>query len=259
MNNIRKYGKAPYSIVVIHGGPGAGGEMAPVAKELSSEHGILEPIQTAGTIYAQVDELKAILDEHADLPITLVGYSWGAWLSYIFAGQHPALIKKLILISSGPFEERNATEIGPTRMSRLDEKDRKEAQSLLERLNDPSVNEKKSEFIRLGTLLSKADAFSPIEIESKEIDFQVDIFQNIWNTAAKWRRSGKLLRYGESIRCPVVAIHGDFDPHPAEGVEYPLSNVLLDFRFILLENCGHKPWIEREAKEEFYKILKAEL
>jgi pimeloyl-ACP methyl ester carboxylesterase len=66
------------------------------------------------------------------------------------------------------------------------------------------------------------------------------------------------LKLGEKIKCPVVAIHGDYDPHPAKGVREPLSGVIKDFCFISLKNCGHKPWIEQEAKEEFYRILKKE-
>jgi pimeloyl-ACP methyl ester carboxylesterase len=57
----------------------------------------------------------------------------------------------------------------------------------------------------------------------------------------------------------VVAIHGDYDPHPFEGVQQPLSLVISDFRFILLKNCGHYPWIERDAKKRFYEILHEEL
>lgn len=73
------------------------------------------------------------------------------------------------------------------------------------------------------------------------------------------RRSGALLGLAQQILCPVVALHGDCDPHPAEGVEKPLSNVLREFRFILLKHCGHTPWIERQACEEFYAALIAEL
>ena len=77
------------------------------------------------------------------------------------------------------------------------------------------------------------------------------------------RRSGierkrKLLEMGKQIRCPVVAIHGDYDPHPAEGVQKPLSAFMKNFRFIMLKHCGHKPWVEREAKEQFFRILKNE-
>jgi pimeloyl-ACP methyl ester carboxylesterase len=57
----------------------------------------------------------------------------------------------------------------------------------------------------------------------------------------------------------VIAIHGDYDPHPAEGVQEPLAATLQSFRFILLKNCGHMPWIERQARTEFYAILKKEL
>jgi len=42
MENIRKYGIGPFSVAVIHGGPGASGEMAPVAKELALVCGILK-------------------------------------------------------------------------------------------------------------------------------------------------------------------------------------------------------------------------
>jgi len=35
MENPRKYGNRPYEVALVHGGPGAAGEMAPVAKELS--------------------------------------------------------------------------------------------------------------------------------------------------------------------------------------------------------------------------------
>jgi pimeloyl-ACP methyl ester carboxylesterase len=67
------------------------------------------------------------------------------------------------------------------------------------------------------------------------------------------------LEQGEKIQCPVVAIHGNYDSSPTEGIKEPLSKILKDFRFILLKNCGHTPWIERTAKDSFYKILKNEL
>jgi len=63
----------------------------------------------------------------------------------------------------------------------------------------------------------------------------------------------------DSIRCPVTAIHGDYDLHPSEGVRIPLSSRLKDFRFYLLKNCGHYPWLERNTKAKFFEILKEEL
>jgi len=85
MNNLRIYGTAPFNIALVHGGPGAPGEMAPVARELSSEMGVLEPLQTADSIDGQVEELKDVLETHGTPPLILVGFSWGAWLSFILA------------------------------------------------------------------------------------------------------------------------------------------------------------------------------
>ena len=48
-------------------------------------------------------------------------------------------------------------------------------------------------------------------------------------------------------------------PHLSEGVKVPLSHVLKDFRFILLGQCGHYPWFERNARDKFYCILKSEI
>jgi pimeloyl-ACP methyl ester carboxylesterase len=108
-------------------------------------------------------------------------------------------------------------------------------------------------------LFTKADAYDPLTLETEVIEVQYHIFQGVWGEAAHLRASGELLELARQIQCAVVAIHGDYDPHPSEGVKEPLTNVLGDFRFILLEKCGHLPWIERQARDEFYKILNDEL
>ncbi len=51
--NPRRYGSSPFSVAVIHGGPGAGGEMNAVARELGAGRGILEPLQTAHSLQTQ--------------------------------------------------------------------------------------------------------------------------------------------------------------------------------------------------------------
>ena len=259
MKNPRTYGKPPFTVAVVHGGPGAPGEMAPVARRLASGRGVLEPLQTASSLEGQVQELKAVIEKYATPPLAVVGYSWGAWLGLITASRFPALVKKLILVGSGGLEEKHAARLHETRFARLSEEERTEIESLIQILNDPEAKRKKDAFMRFGALFSKADAYDPETLDSEVIDFQADIFQSVWGDAAELRRSGKLLELAKQIQCPVTAIHGDFDPHPARGVQEPLSAVLKDFRFILLERCGHKPWIERHAKEPFYEILENEL
>ena len=258
MDNLRKYGNVPYRIALIHGGPGAAGEMAQVARELSNDFGILEPIQTANTINGQIEELKNVLEKHSDFPVILLGYSWGAWLSFIFAARYPERIKKLILVSAGPFEQKYADKIMETRLSRMNEDEKSQAAALFENLQNTKTENKNRIFAKLGKLISKSDTFDSIENSDELIECRYDIFQNVWKQADQMRKSGELLKLAEKIKCPVIAIHGNYDPHPAEGVQIPLSGRIKEFRFILLEKCGHKPWIEKHAKDKFYKILKQE-
>ncbi|MFC1982890.1 alpha/beta fold hydrolase [Chloroflexota bacterium] len=110
----------------------------------------------------------------------------------------------------------------------------------------------------LGSLMLKADSYNPIFSETDRVEYQYDVFHSVWEQASKLRREGRLLELGQLIQCPVVAMHGDYDPHPYSGVD-SLSNILKDFRLILLEKCGHRPWIERNARKKFYSILRNEI
>ncbi|MCJ7581860.1 MAG: alpha/beta hydrolase [Candidatus Aminicenantes bacterium] len=259
MKNFRTYGDPPYKVVVLHGGPGAPGQMAPVARELFSRRGVLEPLQTKSNLEGQVQELFLVLEKNCAFPVTLIGSSWGAMLGFIFSAYHPMFVKKLILVGSGVFEKKYAEKIQEKRLNRLNLHDREEIQVLLDRLSIPAERDKNKLFNRLGELMTKADAYNPLTLETEIIKVQYELHQNVWKDVVKIRNNGELLELGKRIECPVVAIHGDYDPHPVEGIKNPLSSVLNNFKFILLKNCGHLPWIEKEAKSEFYAVLEKEL
>ena len=257
--NPRKYGSPPYNIVLVHGGPGAAGEMAPVAVVLAQSYGVCEPMQTAFNIKGQVEELKNLIKLHTSVPIILIGFSWGAWLTFIFTATYPYLVKKLILISSGPFENKYAKSIIKTRFSRFDNDEQVKLDELFWRLGNRNRKNKNKIFEQIGELVSKADAYKKINTPKELIHYQYNIYEAVWKEADELRKKGKLLKLGKQIHCPVVAIHGDYDPHPSDGVQKPLSKTLKNFTFALLKNCGHKPWYEAEARENFFRILNKEI
>ena len=174
MKSLRLYGNRPFNVAVIHGGPGAPGEMAPVARELSSVGGVLEPLQTAASLEGQVQELYTVLKGNGDLPVTLIGWSWGAMLSFIFAARYPSFVAKLILIGSGAYEEKHAADIMNTRLSRLGEKDRAEALSLMETLNAPTVEDKNTPLARFGKLIFQADSYDPLPYQGEVLECRYD-------------------------------------------------------------------------------------
>ena len=233
--------------------------MAPVARELSRSWGVLEPLQRANSIQGQLGELHTALNLNADLPVTLIGSSWGGMLGYLFSAYYPGLVRKLILVGSGVYEHRYAAAIQETRLKRLPDQERSEALALLQALNSPVTQDKNLVMARLGRLFVAADAYNPLTLDTENLEVLFDVFLSVWNEATKLRRSGDLLNLGKQILCPVVAIHGEYDPHPAQGVRGPLSQVLRDFKFILVQRCGHLPWIEREARDRFFEILRRHL
>jgi pimeloyl-ACP methyl ester carboxylesterase len=259
MDSFRKYGNPPYSAILIHGGPGTPGYLKPVAEELSKSFGVLEPFQSSGTVDGQIEELRKFLKENSDPPAVLIGHSWGAWLSVMFASENPDYAKKLILISSGPFDDVYVKSINEIKMSRLSEEEIIEMNNLKESLNNPALKDKLEVFKKFGKLNSKTDYYNRIKFDEDILEYQPDIFQTVNRESLYLRKSGKLIKMTGRVKCPVTAIHGDFDTHPHRGVEEPLSKTLSDFKFFLLEKCGHYPWNESDAKEKFYEILLKEL
>jgi len=261
MKNLRIYGERPFQAAVVHGGPGAPGSMAPVARELSKFGGILEPLQTKSTLEGQIEELRDVLEKNAGLPVVLIGHSWGAWLAYLVAARQPSLVKKLILVGSGAFEPDGGKNITGSRLNRLSGKERIEALHLLDIINGAAAGDGNKSLARLGEILAKADTYDALSLEQDPEPLEVngEINRKVWAEAEKLRTSGELLEMGKKIECPVVAIQGDYDSHLGEGVRKPLSRLLKDLRFILLEKCGHEPWMERHARDEFFRILRTEI
>ena len=256
METIRKYGQLPFHIALLHGGPGAAGEMKSVAENLSKDFGVLEFIQTEKSVNGQIEELHNQLISSADLPAILIGYSWGAWLGFLFAGRYPHIIKKLILISSAAFESKYNSDLMSIRLNRLNPDDRIEAERLLSVIN--SEDSDHESLNRFGKLMSIADSYDYQPEDNDSVDLDMAIYQSVWSEASKLRETNELIRCADKIKCPVVAIHGDYDSHQIDGVERPLSEKIVDFKMIRIEKCGHTPWRERYAKDIFFKILRNE-
>ena len=259
MQNLNKYGNPPYSAVLVHGGPGAAGTLREVAEKISAHRGVIEALQTRYSIDSLLVELRGAVSLHGHSPVTLIGHSWGAWLSILYASKYPALVTKLILVSSSPLAEKYASKIMETRLERLDQKDARVLSELVNHINRATQNKKDSIFLEIASLMRKADAYQPEFTSYSSVTFEYQIYKSVWTEAEKMRSSGELLMHAGRLNCPVLAIHGDYDPHPFAGVKLPLEKVIKDFRFCLLENCGHEPWNELQVKNTFYSILEKEI
>lgn len=250
---VHQHGAPPFSVAVLHGGPGGAGECALLAAMLADMgQPVLEPWQTARSVEGQIVELRNQLCTHGTGPVTLIGWSWGAWLALLFAGRFPAQVAQLILIGTPPFHPGEAAGVKATRAARLTKAEREEMSRLWASARDRAGPLP----VRLLHLMDKADSFQPLHATPAPVRFDPAIAETVWADAQKLRDTGALVAGLRLITCPVTALHGEDDPHPAVAVERTLGSSLRDFRMIRLDRCGHKPWIERHARSAFCQQLK---
>lgn len=259
---VNTYGNAPYRAALLHGGPGAPGSLAGLAAEMSAFCGVLEPLQSRYSIAALVDELKEQLAPYGRRPLTLIGHSWGAWLAGLFAREHPEQIQNLILVGCGPLTADYVQEIAQRRRANLTAPEQAEFNALLCKLEGANASGDDTCLARLGELAHRSDSFCPYpspRTSSPSPAPDGQMYARIWPEAAALRQSGLLLAAFAGLSCPVTVIHGENDPHPPRGVLTPLGDAGVPVKAHILPRCGHTPWEERWARDEFFRILREEL
>ena len=246
------YGRKPYKIALVHGGPGAAGSLHCVAQILAEKFGVIEPYQSAHSVSGQIEELHTQLCGAQAGDIVLLGHSWGAWLVLLYTARYPELVRKVVLVGAGPLEVHYVPEIIQRRLRRLDHSEKEHFARLINNLGN--TNQKKLQ--QLQNLLIKTENYSsliPLECGCPEMD--QSIYADVWPEAEDLRRQGKLIEAAGKIRVPVYIIHGKDDPHPPAGVTAPLELTDVRTEVSLLDRCGHNPFIESFAKDKFYHII----
>lgn len=255
---IRTYGRAPYRIAVIHGGPGAQGSMAKVAQTLSKRTGVVEPMQSRLDVASLIEELRSQLARSCAKPVILIGHAWGAWLSLLYAAAYPDDVSQVVLVGCVPLDSMYAAQIMETRRKRMTQGEWVLFNGLLFRLDRVEPESRNWLMEQLDGLLDKTDHY---DLEKTDEDRQGsipvngDMYLAVWPQAEAMCESGELLRRIKGIRCPVYVIHGEHDPRPVEGVTVPLHANNIRFKRHVLPECGHVPFRERHAAKPFYEIL----
>ncbi len=100
-------------IVILHGGGlGCAYEMGAFIDEFRAEHQMIvvstrghgrsEIGHTPFTLEQRADDIKAVLDDaRINRPVTIIGFSDGAYSSYAFAAKFPSRVKKIAAIGAG--------------------------------------------------------------------------------------------------------------------------------------------------------------
>lgn len=249
---VRLYGKAPYKTVLVHGGPGAIGALKGFAKELSeqSKFGVVEAIQSKYSIAELIEELNCQIHDNCMEKVSLIGHSWGAWLVVLFAEKYPELVEQLILVGCAPLEDKYIAEIGARRLQNLSDEDGEIFQRLIRK---EATDE---DMTKIPQVFRHSDNYCLVDSELHNVDrTDSEMHNKVWAEAAAMRTNGQILIAFQNLKCPIHLIQGAMDPHPANGVIVPLQELGVPCEAYVLDKCGHSPYMERFAKDEFYKIL----
>lgn len=260
MTTLRCHGHPPRRVAVVHGGPGAPGMVGALARELAADGtGVLEPFQTADSIAGQVEELATTLRTEGEGPYLVIGSSWGAMLAVLTAQRHPGLFAQLVLVGCAPFDRQGGAMTAATRRRRMSDALSAEFDDLQAVIAGVDRTRAAAAFARSGDLLLGIDHLDPVVDHLEVVTHQLEVFEAVWGEVVRRRDAGTLLAAAPALRCPVVVLHGDHDPHPLASVVDPLRPLSRGLTVQLLDRCGHLPWLERGARGRFLSCLRAVL
>ena len=250
---VREYGLQGPALAVLHGGPGAPGYLQPLAERLGKEFHVLEPFQRGAsgealTVARHVADLFDFADAFAPVRV-LLGPSWGAMLALAYAAAHPARVGALVLVGCGTFEPLARERMFQARRERRREVEGRHG------LQEGALGDDTS-FRGLGSMALEIDSY---ELEDSMPPVEVDrrAYEETWRDMLRLQEEGVYPHAFSQIEAPVLMLHGAVDTHPGRMIRASLAQHLPQLEYHEWEKCGHYPWLEAHAKDEFFQVLES--
>ena len=255
---VRVYGGSGPLVILIHGGPGALGYLGPLAEVLADSFRVLEPFQRSSgavplTVARHVEDLHELIAARAPgRPPALVGHSWGAMLALAYAAAHPESAGPIVLVSSGTFDRRSRARLKQILDERITGTMRRQMKELESRIHNPDELMCAQFDVLLGPYSHDMETAGaqPAGCDRRAMD-------ESWDDMKRLQECGIYPAAFSAIAGPVLMLHGTVDPHPGRMILESLRPHIRRIEYREFERCGHYPWLEREAREEFAAVLKS--
>jgi pimeloyl-ACP methyl ester carboxylesterase len=257
MLRVREYGETGPLVVVLHGGPAAPGEMAPVARGLADRFRVLEPLQRGSgpeplSVARHVEDLhELIVSRRVGSPPAVVGFSWGAMLALAHGAAHPDDAGCLVLVGCGTFDTPSRERMRAILEERTDDALRARLVHLPEAFPDPDARMMAH---HAATLPTYSHDLLATNTEAVSVDARA--YRETWDDALRLQREGAHPAAFAAITSPVLMLHGAEDPHPGRMILDSLAPHIRRLEYRELAQCGHYPWLERAAREAFFSCVR---
>jgi pimeloyl-ACP methyl ester carboxylesterase len=255
---VREYGTGIASVITLHGGPAAVGDVAPLARELGKRWHVFEPLQRGSggpplTVATHVQDLNDVIRHRCgDHHPVLVGHSWGAMLALAYAADHPTTPAALVLVGCGTFSLAARAAFEARLDARLTPADRASIAHV--KLTEADVNRRRA---AMGRLMTRVYGYDIEDVADDAAVVDALAHEETWADMIRLQREGVCPAAFAAIRVPVLMLHGDADPHPGRLISEDLRPHIPQLEYQELPRCGHSPWLERQARQAFFEVLNA--
>ena len=253
---VRHYGNAGPLVLVLHGGPAAVGDVAPVAEGISRCFHAVEPWQRGSggehlTVARHVADLHELATDLAgSARVTILGHSWGAMLALCYAALHPGSVGPVVIVGCGTFDRASRNRMLAIIEERMDD-------DLRERLRRVSATttEPAEQFVQTYKLTRHIFNYEPIDpyIGKEEFEpFDLTAHNETWENMQRLQDDGTYPSGFNTIDSPVLMLHGQYDPHPGQMIRNSLLPWIPQLEYHEYERCGHSPWLEKSTRDVFF-------
>ena len=251
-------------IIAVHGGPGLDeGYFHPSLDPLSVKYKLISYDQRgSGRSKGILDTARLTVDQYVEdieglrkslglKKMHLMGHSFGAFLSLLYASKYPDHLYSIILVGSGAkdtisFPKQNKTVEERTSKDDTDSINKMVAAGYFNTMEGRS---------KLFPILWKPYVHNKENaslIKTSICDSFLLVNSHVGKSLGKSALWSNLNERLIQLTIPVLIIHGDYDPVPLSAAETN-HRVLKESKIVVLKDCGHFPFIERQ--EEFTKVV----
>jgi pimeloyl-ACP methyl ester carboxylesterase len=172
-------------------------------------------------------------------------------LALAYAAAHPGTLASLALVGCGTFDLVSRAKFRARLDARMDAAFRVRLASLDE-IADPDAR-LSAKGALLGSIYD-VDVL-PDDADSPPADARGGA--ETWQDMLRLQEAGVYPADFAAIDAPALMLHGDDDPHPGRMIHASLQPWMPQLEYVSWARCGHSPWRERAAREDFFRTLKA--
>lgn len=255
-------------LIMVHGGQDHCRSWDWIARELHPRYNIVAPdLRGHGdsswtkSVYRKLDfvyDLKKLISLKGNSKVTIIAHSFGSWVSLLYAGLHPDMVEKLVVVEGLlPVDPDHRVRLNNPRHQRI--KDWMDVVSNASRFYPkrmPSFEAALSRLQSVNSYLSDEQArhlttHAVNQNEDGTYSWKYDNYLRSMDDSPELLES-EVIDIRKRIKCPILLLQGEDSPfYMEEDNKYITS--LPDCEVLNFKDAGH--WLHHDQLDRFLKVV----